>query len=464
MRNPKPKIQNPESRIGGPAAPSPFRIPPSPFRLAPRGVTLIEVLISMFVLLIGLLGVGAMIPLGHMTIVETAKADRSGACGRAGLREVRVRRMLDVTTWRDINAMQITTPSGSKVPNFNGIAAYTTTFDPMDSYCIDPLLIGTFPGNATIDRFPAFTLSGKTPPSQSNTMKRVTLGVSPVGGNTTNFSLQNYMALPAATRIFTWRDDLAFDTTNAPKLRPQRIYRNSYGVVQAGFSSVPGSMLCGETDLSQKATGGTGGYSWMVTVTPAYDEMGLFNAAGAPSWSDHHLYTVSVVVFFRRDLSLPVQPSSDQSFSSERIANVTFKNSFGYGGGDIQLGPAAGSVGDVGQFLDVKRDDWLLLCGQALVYHSANAPAANAPQYVNYFRWYRVVAVDDFLTSTAASQQTQNYRNVTLAGPDWPILPTASNVTQMMSTTVYAVLMKGVVGVYSDTMALESDRLWATAP
>jgi hypothetical protein len=49
----------------------------------------------MFVLSVGLLGVAALIPVGRFAIVETAKADRSGACGRAALSEIKVRRMLE---------------------------------------------------------------------------------------------------------------------------------------------------------------------------------------------------------------------------------------------------------------------------------------------------------------------------------------------------------------------------------
>ncbi|MCX5653859.1 MAG: hypothetical protein NTY65_04325 [Planctomycetota bacterium] len=58
-----------------------------------------EVLISIFILSIGLLGVAALIPIGKLALVETNKSDRTGACGRAGLREVKIRRMLDYTTW-----------------------------------------------------------------------------------------------------------------------------------------------------------------------------------------------------------------------------------------------------------------------------------------------------------------------------------------------------------------------------
>jgi hypothetical protein len=77
-------VSNPQSPI------------PHPFR---RGFTLLEVLVSMGVLMIGLLGVAALIPIGKLAMIETNKSDRTGACGRAGLRDVKSRRMLDSTKW-----------------------------------------------------------------------------------------------------------------------------------------------------------------------------------------------------------------------------------------------------------------------------------------------------------------------------------------------------------------------------
>ena len=52
------------------------------------GVSLMEVLISVFVLAVGLLGMAALIPVGRMAMVETGKHDRSGSAGRALLRTV----------------------------------------------------------------------------------------------------------------------------------------------------------------------------------------------------------------------------------------------------------------------------------------------------------------------------------------------------------------------------------------
>lgn len=66
-----------------------------------RGISLMEVLIATFVLAIGLLGVAALLPVGRVAILETSKADRAGFVGRAALRDVKVRRMLDPNSWTD---------------------------------------------------------------------------------------------------------------------------------------------------------------------------------------------------------------------------------------------------------------------------------------------------------------------------------------------------------------------------
>ncbi len=66
-----------------------------------RGVSLLEVLISIFVLSIGLMGVAALLPVGGFNIAQANKADRSATCGRAALRDIKVRNLLDRTKWTD---------------------------------------------------------------------------------------------------------------------------------------------------------------------------------------------------------------------------------------------------------------------------------------------------------------------------------------------------------------------------
>ena len=65
------------------------------------GVSLLEVLISIFVLSIGLLAVAAIIPVGRLAIVEAAKSDRAAACGQAVINDVKVRRMINLGDLRN---------------------------------------------------------------------------------------------------------------------------------------------------------------------------------------------------------------------------------------------------------------------------------------------------------------------------------------------------------------------------
>jgi type II secretory pathway pseudopilin PulG len=71
-------------------------------RLARRGISLIEVLASIGVLSIGILALAVLLPVGRVTIAEATKADRTGDCGRAALRNVIVRRMLDTNYWSTV--------------------------------------------------------------------------------------------------------------------------------------------------------------------------------------------------------------------------------------------------------------------------------------------------------------------------------------------------------------------------
>ena len=96
------RMQNAECRRSRSRAfhPSSFILHPSPR----RGISLLEVLVSIFILSVGLLGVAALIPIGKLSLVETNISDRTGACGRAALREIKIRRLLDPNNWNSTPA------------------------------------------------------------------------------------------------------------------------------------------------------------------------------------------------------------------------------------------------------------------------------------------------------------------------------------------------------------------------
>ncbi len=64
-----------------------------------NGLSLLEVLISIFVISIGLMSLAMLIPAGTMAINEANKSDRSGACGRSAMRQIKIARMLDPNYW-----------------------------------------------------------------------------------------------------------------------------------------------------------------------------------------------------------------------------------------------------------------------------------------------------------------------------------------------------------------------------
>src|SRR5574340_209344 len=143
-----------------------------------RGVSLIEVLISIFILSVGLMGVAALIPVGRFEVVQAAKMDRAAVAGRAAFREVKIRGLLRPEQWY--------VPDPSK-------------FDPSRPFVIDPLGVGW-----SLPPCPAM-------PNGGPQMQRLSLrgpGNPPC------------MRLPAADRIFTSRDDLYFEMPDDPDALP----------------------------------------------------------------------------------------------------------------------------------------------------------------------------------------------------------------------------------------------------
>jgi len=176
-----------------------------------RGVSLMEVLISTFVLSVGLLGLAALLPLGRFAVVETNKADYSGACGRAALRDVQIRRMLFSGNW-----------DPSTVPNpMNG------------AFAIDPLGVTAGLG----------ALGGVLP--------RVNLLVPATGTPYT---------MAEAQAVFLWKDDLSFTIPNNARTR-----RNFYD---------SSSQLTTDPTLAA-APMYDAHYSWFLTASPAATESGL---------------------------------------------------------------------------------------------------------------------------------------------------------------------------------------------
>ena len=204
-----------------------------------------EVLISVFVLSIGLIGVAALLPVGRLAIVETVKADRAGTVGRAGQHTVKTCRLLDSRYWTD--------SSGNPAPNADVGGG---------SFAVDPFVTGLYPnssvpaafGGTAVQRYPLQYYDTNKPPQP------------------------HPWTLSMVDQLFRCQDDLSF-SSSAAGVRPSGLVNASSGTLQYA-----------------------GDYSWFFTVTPMAAENALRSSeSGYPACfkSPYH-YLVSVVVCYKR--------------------------------------------------------------------------------------------------------------------------------------------------------------------
>lgn len=364
-----------------------------------RGLSLLEVLISIFILTFGLLGILALLPVATHTVRDTATMDRSGACGRAALRDLQIRNFLDVRTWRTRGWLPVLSgdPADPVVPFGR-------------SYAIDPLCLAAghnHPGVETFPFDPDPTVAGDEP---ALAMLRINvaagLQVDPAAPNA------NTVIRAAMGRIFVSQDDLSFSDERDG--RPQRI---------------PDPIPLTRDSIA-------GDYSWLLTVCHEPDGYDIQSAPGV-RWSRASLLPrplVSVVVFQKRDL---VYPPGRATLPSERAVRINF-----HGPVDAVLSSDRGAA-----WIDTRKDAWLLVCGQDTVIATDNTGAVIDTWIGDRFRWFRVIHAGE---SDAPPVNGWWQRPVTLDGPEWPEswcrggdLDGDGNAAETQ-----AALFTGVVGVY----------------
>ena len=421
-----------------------------PFRTRGRirsALSLIEVLMSIFVVAVGLLGVAALLPVaGHQTR-KGALYDQTAFVGREKLRDLSVR--------------GYDQPQSMLSFNGNGFAKYP--LEPDRAFVIDPRFIAQRNNEGDMmGLFQGATLPYSVSPNQPLTtpfMDRITLLQDP--SNPTSGA----MGIDQADEIFMSGDDIAFSDPKNNDLVPQQVFtwdRGGNGVWgNAGDDDMNGT----PDDISEAGWPGTddiplkrqsnGRFSWILTAVPALGSRGPdtfwgtqgdddgdgnpsnVEEAGWPGSDDlvSEEYEVSVVVFNGRLLDMT---------TGERVADVPY-NAFwtgGVGGGEVAL--VKRPVG-LTRDLEVTTGDWLMLAKNS----------ATGPQ----FKWYRIIAADKDLapgsevTSLGMPAGTE-MRFVTLEGPDWFPDPTNSELT-------VAILFSNVIAVYQTTVRLGADPLYS---
>ncbi|MDP6557418.1 MAG: hypothetical protein QGG71_22325, partial [Pirellulaceae bacterium] len=377
------------------------------------GISLLEVLFSIGVIAVGLLGVLAVIPLGLHQVGKGIVAERSARAGLNAVEKFDVMGMRRPELW-------LYSPGGRvQVPTAIGTSPHVPVGY---AFAIDPRFVAAngstvvtqppyydarfFPYFSPIDR----TVGGQNPllitlPHPQNTsfprMIRLSLRSAPVIGTR--------MGTLLADEVFVAQDELVFDLPDEKNLPP---VQNFNGNVKRLYE---------------------GNFSWMATLVPRVDVGGVFR----------NEYLLSIVVFHKRDRSMAMFVDADGSggFSAgdppsyfERLVDVATFHATGYAGGDVALQSTA--LED----LELKEGDWIMLAG------SGGAGGIEAPE----FKWYRVVATEREPTFISASSRWQ--RDATLQGSDWQRPEWHLPSTAALFRPTQATLVTGVVAVYEKTV------------
>jgi hypothetical protein len=353
--NRKPKAegetqQSPRRRL------SALRVPLSALR-SRRGISLLEVLISIGILMFGLTAVAMLIPIGKLAMVETNKSDRTGACGRAALHDLKVRNLLSTTAWTPSFAYvwnALVTPRSPNGHTYQCTAAGTSSLTTEPTWPTTGGTVSEAGGLTWQDIGMVYVVD---PLGAWNGLAGINLGGGAFGPQ--RIRLAPITGAATADQVFRWQDDLVF-------VRPEEMTSGVIPVPPAGTRPVAPVVGANE-----------GKFSWFLTVTPSAVQPGP--------------YSVSVVVCNQRVFTQTGGVPDGERVAPAAGGTVTCVSP-SYGGttvtyfnatnGDIISGPPP-----------IKRDAWVLL-------YSAIQCS-----------WYRVLHAGYDASTTTSS--------INLVGPDW---------------------------------------------
>ncbi|BBO32189.1 type IV pilus modification PilV family protein [Lacipirellula parvula] len=427
-----------------------------------RGISLLEVLISMFVLLFGLMGVAAVFPVGNHYAGKGEQFDRGSALAEAAMADLKARGYLKPENW--LYAAQPTNgvvagdyrviqpdwiPGGS--PTLNPTADYfntTGTVGGGQAFVIDPLGEAAARNDGMIadrDIFPfaffsdAYPTGADNDPLFSTNSQNVTWPATPLPPSTVGLAETRWpirrltlsstnvptttvavpnMSVAFAETIFRLHDDV---TNELPK-QDDRPAIQRWSAVDSNATPTP-NYAADDTLLSRQYSGS---YSWIATIVPT--TTGGLNALQPinPQFGSE-LYEVSVAVLNKRELT----PSAASERSIAAVMNL---------GNELVISAANNNTDAVDNAVDgIRAGNWIAVAGV----HQGTG------QFL--MRWYRILSIDDESQDRmlADGSNTGNFaiRRLMLDGPEWP-LNSGSNLR--------AILLPGVISVATQMLPMEA--------
>ncbi|MEX0936932.1 MAG: hypothetical protein WDZ59_03655 [Pirellulales bacterium] len=296
-----------------------------------RAISLLEVLVSMFVLLFGLVGVLALIPVGNHYLQQATVHDRAAAVGHAAFNQIRTQRLLRPDRWVD---------------GAGDVSIGLPTSSPPPAFAVDPLWYAYGPNNSPPGAH-SFPYSS-APVFPEFMLRRVSLRseLAPPG--------PPFQIIPPAIaeQGFMWDDDLSITLPEDHDQPSQTLAQRdiSDAAVQRQFQ---------------------GDFSWMFTAVPVKHGPG-WNPVDGRFTGDTH-YEVSVVVFHKRAV--------DRDLAREYVVQVP-EVVGGIGGGEIRIASA-----DPAELEPAREGQWLML--------TAWSPDLGVPGARFVAKWYRIISADE---------------------------------------------------------------------
>ncbi len=451
----------------------------------PSGLTMLEVIFAMVVILVGMVGVGLMIPLAGRQAADSYQITQGLAAGESALAMVETTRVVQPTVetpWCLIDdSAGVGYSLGSMQAAYDQVAlTFPAPSNQLDAaiaqnevigigFCIDPLFWGYQPrvaGNPlpppfVRNRFPGLD-EFADPVSLNSTPRRTPRLLR--GSLSDPRSPSNWLSQPTSVRVATMEGgDLvqATPTSNRAANPLRAVYASS----EVGLPLMSNPATPTPT-------------SWMMTVTPSentpiislnlaaqnYDGRSLPAPGQPPTVLSNRpvkiprTYNVSVVVFAKRDVrdfNPTISPALQNLPVSERTVRVSDISADALTSGSFTMTVDASPLINA----KIKVGDWLMMSRftslELLPKQQNRLNATFVSRQVH--RWYRVVGVsgeDTFPRSIRVSGKPWNWtdaeindsrqRNLAL-----PILPPSPGAIE-----THAVLLRDVVHVYERQVEL----------
>ena len=398
-----------------------------------RGISLLEVLISMFVLMIGLMGVASLFPVGGFYAARSERFDRGTVMAEQAIDELKTRGMLRPEVWAIAGSgapFMEDTASLPWLPHLvhPGIEPEAGLFNldnnnfPVTAvgraFVLDPMGAAAALEAGLTDAyvFPYWNVSaaavnvGMPRPWRSGRLAYPEQ-VWPIRRVTINDAL-GAMTTATAEKLFRLTDELAAS-------QPEK---DDFPAMQLWEVDNAGNPL---------ARSWRGNYSWLATIVPTSTD-GIIGMQPALPGYGSFFYEVSVAVVERRVATIDPALGAE---NPERVmeAALNLGNELVLFHGDPKMVDAAVE--------DVRPGDWIALAG------------VNQTSGDFLLKWYRILSLDDETDDTVSPA----IRRAMLDGPDWPGLgPNFNSIPDLR-----AIILPRVVTVATQALQLEGPSAWS---